>query len=48
ICIGDSSAAVAKEKTTSADEVVVATDPPVTPTNTEPCLDLTLGIGLDK
>nr|VDC95559.1 unnamed protein product [Brassica rapa] len=48
LMIGDSSAAVGKEKTTSADEVVVATDPPVTPTNTEPCLDLTLGIGLEK
>ncbi|CAN6931189.1 unnamed protein product, partial [Brassica oleracea] len=48
IHIGVSSAAVSKQNTSSTHEVVVATDPAVTATNTEPCLDLSLGIGFDK
>lgn len=48
IHIGEPSAEVAKQNTSSTDEVVVATDPPVTATNTEPCLDLSLGIGFEK
>ncbi|CAF2071759.1 unnamed protein product [Brassica napus] len=48
VVIGEPSAEVAKQNTSSTDEVVVATDPPVTATNTEPCLDLSLGIGFEK